>query len=128
MFSELFATSTRYTGLAVASQIPSVVVGAWPYAATALLIWTDGNPWPIVAITVFVLLLGIVAALVAPETNRRDIVADTGTAPSGTRSHAAVSPSDPTRRSQLRTAGRPRRPHRPCRRAHGPGRPTTRKA
>ncbi|MFI6347847.1 MFS transporter [Streptomyces sp. NPDC050560] len=78
MFSELFDTRTRYTGLAVASQIPSVVVGAWPYAATALLIWTDGNPWPVVAITVSVLLLGIVAALAAPETHRSDIVADSG--------------------------------------------------
>jgi len=75
MFSELFATTTRYTGVSLAAQIPSILVGAWPYAATALLIATGGNPWPVVLITVVVLALGIWAALAAPETNRKDIVA-----------------------------------------------------
>ncbi|KAA9153962.1 MHS family MFS transporter [Amycolatopsis acidicola] len=75
MFSELFATTTRYTGVSLAAQIPSILVGAWPYAATALLIATGGNPWPVVLITAVVLALGIWAALAAPETNRKDIVA-----------------------------------------------------
>lgn len=58
MFSELFATTTRYTGLSLAAQLPSMLVGVWPYAATALLIATGGDPWPVVLITVGVLAIG----------------------------------------------------------------------
>ncbi|MET7640898.1 MFS transporter [Streptomyces sp. NPDC005438] len=72
-FAELFSTKTRYTGLSLAAQIPSVLIGLWPLASTALLAATDGDPWPIALITVIALLIGLVCAALAPETNRTDM-------------------------------------------------------
>ncbi|MFF2186494.1 MFS transporter [Streptomyces sp. NPDC058155] len=72
-FAELFSTKVRYTGLSLAAQIPSVLIGLWPLASTALLAATGGDPWPIAAITVAALLIGLVCAYLAPETNRVDM-------------------------------------------------------
>ncbi|WP_381797546.1 MFS transporter [Streptomyces niveus] len=72
-FAELFSTKVRYTGLSLAAQIPSVLIGLWPLASTALLAATGGDPWPIAAITVAALLIGLVCAYLAPETNRIDM-------------------------------------------------------
>ncbi|WP_017546988.1 MFS transporter [Nocardiopsis prasina] len=72
-FSELFGTKVRYTGVSLAAQIPSILVGFWPFLATALFAATDGDPWPIAALTVASLGIGLVCAYLAPETNRSDI-------------------------------------------------------
>ncbi|WAP60526.1 MFS transporter [Streptomyces sp. S465] len=72
-FAELFSTKTRYTGLSLSAQIPSVLIGLWPLASTALLAATDGDPWPIALITVVCLLIGLVCAVLAPETNKADM-------------------------------------------------------
>ncbi|MEU0697250.1 MFS transporter [Streptomyces niveus] len=72
-FAELFSTKVRYTGLSLAAQIPSVLIGLWPLASTALLAATGGDPWPIAAITVAALFIGLVCAYLAPETNRIDM-------------------------------------------------------
>lgn len=72
-FSELFGTKVRYTGVSLAAQIPSILIGLWPMAATALLAATDGDPWPIALITVVAIVIGLVCAVLAPETNRTDM-------------------------------------------------------
>ncbi|WP_210604437.1 MFS transporter [Brevibacterium oceani] len=72
-FSELFGTKVRYTGVSLAAQLPSVLIGLWPMASTALLAWTGGDPWPIALITVAALILGLVCAWLAPETNRAEM-------------------------------------------------------
>ncbi|RAJ71225.1 sugar transport protein [Streptomyces sp. Amel2xB2] len=72
-FSELFSTKVRYTGVSMAAQIPSILIGLWPLASTALLAATDGDPWPIALITVGSLVIALVCAWLAPETNRRDM-------------------------------------------------------
>ncbi|MFC8570140.1 MFS transporter [Streptomyces sp. NPDC057245] len=72
-FAELFSTKVRYTGLSLSAQIPSILIGLWPLASTALLAATDGDPWPIALITIACLLIGLVCALLAPETNRTDM-------------------------------------------------------
>ncbi len=72
-FSELFGTKVRYTGVSLAAQIPSILIGLWPLASTALLATTGGDPWPIALITVLSVLLGLVCAYLAPETNRIDM-------------------------------------------------------
>ncbi|MFC3996138.1 MFS transporter [Nocardiopsis sediminis] len=72
-FSELFGTKVRYTGVSLAAQVPSILVGFWPFLATALLAATDGDPWPIAALTAACLGIGLVCAYLAPETNRADI-------------------------------------------------------
>ncbi|EGX59753.1 major facilitator transporter [Streptomyces zinciresistens K42] len=72
-FAELFSTKVRYTGLSLSAQIPSVLIGLWPLASTALLAATDGDPWPIALITIGCLLIGLVCAWLAPETNKTDM-------------------------------------------------------
>ncbi|MFJ9623268.1 MFS transporter [Streptomyces sp. NPDC101181] len=72
-FSELFGTKVRYTGISLAAQIPSIPIGLWPLASTALLAATDGDPWPIALITVGALLIGLVCAVLAPETRTADM-------------------------------------------------------
>jgi len=75
-FAELFPTSSRYTGLSLAAQIPSMVVGVWPFAATAMLAATGGDPLPVVLVVVGCSLLALVCALIAPETKDADIEQD----------------------------------------------------
>ncbi|GLU50167.1 MFS transporter [Nocardiopsis ansamitocini] len=72
-FSELFGTKVRYTGVSLAAQIPSILVGFWPFLATALFAATNGDPWPIALLTVVSLGIGLLCAYLAPETNRSDI-------------------------------------------------------
>jgi MFS transporter, MHS family, shikimate and dehydroshikimate transport protein len=72
-FAELFSTKVRYTGLSLSAQIPSVLIGLWPLASTGLLAATGGDPWPIALITVVALLIGLICAVMAPETNRIDM-------------------------------------------------------
>lgn len=72
-FSELFGTKVRYTGVSLAAQIPSILIGLWPLASTALFAATGGDPWPIALITVIALLIGLVCAWLAPETNKADM-------------------------------------------------------
>lgn len=72
-FSELFGTKVRYTGVSLAAQIPSILVGMWPLASTALLVASGGNPWPVALVTLVFILLGGICAVLAPETNKADI-------------------------------------------------------
>lgn len=72
-FAELFPTSSRYTGLSLAAQIPSMAVGAWPFAATAILASTGGNALPVAAVVAGCALLALVCAVLAPETKDADI-------------------------------------------------------
>ncbi len=72
-FSELFGTKVRYTGVSLAAQLPSVLIGLWPLASTAIFAATGGDPWPIALITVVALVIGGVCAWLAPETNRADM-------------------------------------------------------
>lgn len=72
-FSELFGTKVRYTGVSMAAQIPSMIVGAWPFAATALLIATHGNPWPVALLTILTVGGGFWCAWIAQETYRDDL-------------------------------------------------------
>ncbi|MCI2418431.1 MHS family MFS transporter [Saccharopolyspora sp. K220] len=78
-FSELFGTKVRYTGVSLAAQLPSVLIGFWPAASTALLVATDGRPWPVAAVTAGFMLIGLICAWRAPETNRLDIETAGGT-------------------------------------------------
>lgn len=72
-FAELFGTKVRYTGLSLAAQVPSILIGLWPMVSTALFAATDGDPWPIALITVVAAAIGLVCAWLAPETNKADM-------------------------------------------------------
>ncbi|MBU9652501.1 MFS transporter [Burkholderia multivorans] len=72
-FSELFGTKVRYTGISLAAQLPSILVGLWPMASAALLVWSGGDPWPLAAVTAGGVFVGGLCAWLAPETNRADL-------------------------------------------------------
>lgn len=73
-FAELFPAHIRYSGFALAREVTSPIAGGIaPLVATALLVWSGGEPWP-VALYVFVLCaITAVSVFLAPETYRRDM-------------------------------------------------------
>ncbi|MFP6558914.1 MFS transporter [Paraburkholderia sp. B3] len=72
-FSELFGTRVRYTGISLAAQVPSIVIGLWPMASAGLLVWSHGDPWPLAATTIACVLVGGMCAFIAPETRHADL-------------------------------------------------------
>jgi MFS transporter, MHS family, shikimate and dehydroshikimate transport protein len=92
-FAELFGTRVRYSGVSIAAQLPSILVGVWPFAATAMLLATDGNPWPVSVTTVLLVGLGVVCAYLAPETRTADLdsIGRADAAPTGATRHLAPS-------------------------------------
>jgi MFS family permease len=74
LFTELFGAKTRYSGVSIGLQFGSVFAGGFtPFIAKALSA-ADGNRWTAVAIYVVVMcLVSVVAALIAPETSKRDL-------------------------------------------------------
>ncbi len=72
--SELFGTRVRYTGASLGYQLAAPLSGGVaPLIATALLRWSDGDPWPVGVYLVGMALVTITAVLLATETHRRDL-------------------------------------------------------
>ncbi len=70
-FSELFGTRVRYTGASIGYQLASPLAGGLaPLIATALLKWSDGDPWPVAAYLIGMALITIVSIILAKETHR----------------------------------------------------------
>ena len=75
-FSELFNTNVRYTGVSIGAQLPNIIIGFWPLASTAIFVATDGDPWPIIVITVVCAIIGLVCAIIAGETFKSNLDSD----------------------------------------------------
>ncbi|MEJ5945969.1 MFS transporter [Pseudokineococcus basanitobsidens] len=74
LFSEMFATRMRYTGLGVAYQLSALLGGApTPIIATALAAAT-GSVWPVVAYLLVVCAISFACVRAAGETSRRELV------------------------------------------------------
>ncbi len=83
--SELFGTEVRYTGASIGYQLASPLAGGLaPLIATALLTWSNDQPWPIAIdlggrawpIAVYLIALAavtIVSVWFATETHRREL-------------------------------------------------------
>lgn len=90
--SELFGTEVRYTGASIGYQLASPLAGGLaPLIATALLKWSDDQPWPAAIdlggrawpIAVYLIALAavtIVSVWLATETHRREL-GETGRKP-----------------------------------------------
>ena len=75
-FSELFGTNARYSGASLGYQLASPLAGGLaPLIATALLQWSDGQPWPIAVYLIFMAAITIVSVWFAAETHRLDLSA-----------------------------------------------------
>ncbi|MBA4062461.1 MAG: MFS transporter [Isosphaera sp.] len=72
--SELFGTRVRYTGASLGYQLAAPLSGGLaPLVATALLEWSEGDPWPVGVYLVLMALVTVVAVTQAAETRRRDL-------------------------------------------------------
>lgn len=72
-FSELFGTRLRYSGVSLGVQLASMIAGGFtPFIAAALLAWS-GSYWPVAVYLGVLALIAVLAALIAPETFRKDL-------------------------------------------------------
>jgi metabolite-proton symporter len=73
-FSELFGTRVRYSGASLGYQLASPLAGGLaPLIATALLVQTDGKPWPVALYLIGMAFITIVSVWLAEETNRKTL-------------------------------------------------------
>jgi MFS transporter, MHS family, shikimate and dehydroshikimate transport protein len=73
-FSELFGTEVRYTGASVGYQLASPLAGGLaPLVSTALLQWSDGEPWPVAIYMIALSAITLVAVWLAAETHRTQL-------------------------------------------------------
>ncbi|GAA2263136.1 MFS transporter [Glycomyces scopariae] len=72
LYSELFATRTRYTGASLGYQISSTGAGAAPLAFAALLA-AGADPWVLSAIIAACCLITVACIRAVGETHRRDL-------------------------------------------------------
>ena len=70
-FSELFGTDVRYTGASIGYQLASPLAGGLaPLISTALLEWSDGQPWPVAVYMIVLSAITLVSVWLAAETHR----------------------------------------------------------
>jgi metabolite-proton symporter len=70
-FAELFGTHVRYSGASLGYQLASPLAGGLaPLIATALLEWSGGDPWPVAAYIVAMVLITLLSVFLAKETAR----------------------------------------------------------
>jgi hypothetical protein len=76
-FSELFPPQRRFTGLAFARELGSILAGGpAPFLAAAMVIWAHGAWWPVACYAMLVASITTLAAWWGPETYRRSISDD----------------------------------------------------
>ncbi len=77
LFSELFDTRVRYTGVSFVYQFSGIFAsGLTPIVATALLAWNDKEPWLICAYILVVSIISALCVYAMPETLKRDMATD----------------------------------------------------
>jgi MFS family permease len=73
-FSELFGTEVRYSGASLGSQLAAPFAGGLaPLIATALLGWSNGQPWPIALYMIGMVLITFCSVFLAAETVQTDL-------------------------------------------------------
>jgi MFS transporter, MHS family, shikimate and dehydroshikimate transport protein len=73
-FSELFGTRVRYSGASLGYQLASPLAGGLaPLIATALLVWSEGKPWPVALYLIGMAIITIVSVWLAEETHRKGL-------------------------------------------------------
>ena len=73
-FSELFGTNVRYSGASLGYQLAAPFAGGLaPIIAAALLLWSDGKPWPIAVYLAVTAVITIVSVWFAEETHKIDM-------------------------------------------------------
>jgi metabolite-proton symporter len=78
-YAELFPSRVRYSGISIGYQSASIILGGFmPLIASALVVWSNGKPWPVVAVIAAQSLVAALSLYLSPETYKRNIL-DEGT-------------------------------------------------
>ena len=73
-FAELFGTRVRYSGASFGYQLASPLAGGLaPLIASALLKWSDNDPWPIAAYVIGMCAITWVSVYLAEETHAKEM-------------------------------------------------------
>ena len=96
MWSELFDTRVRYTGIGSVYQFSGIYAsGLTPLIGASLIGWLDGEPWLFALYMAGVGVFSLIVLAFMPETHRREII-PTGTSDPPEEAEATVSSSAPT--------------------------------
>jgi MHS family shikimate/dehydroshikimate transporter-like MFS transporter len=73
-YAELFPARVRYSGISIGYQSAGIILGGFmPLIASSLILWTGGNPWPVVVIIAAQALVAAASLYLGPETSKRDM-------------------------------------------------------
>jgi MHS family shikimate/dehydroshikimate transporter-like MFS transporter len=73
-YAELFPARTRFSGWSLGRELGSVLAGGLaPFIASALVLATGGQWWPVALYMVLLCIISIIAVALAPETYRRGL-------------------------------------------------------
>ncbi|WP_157644289.1 MFS transporter [Bradyrhizobium sp. WSM2793] len=73
-YAELFPARMRYSGISIGYQSAGIILGGFmPLIASALILTTDGKPWPVILIIAAQSLIAALSLYLGPETYKRDI-------------------------------------------------------
>jgi len=73
-FSEMFSTRVRYSGASLGYNLATLVAGGpAPFVATALLVWSGGDSWPVAIYFAAMALITLVSAYAAADNFRADL-------------------------------------------------------
>lgn len=74
LYCELFPTAVRYTGISVGYQMAAVLLSSFtPALASALVVFSDGSLWPIMAFAIVTTSIAMLAVRLAPDQRHLDL-------------------------------------------------------
>ncbi|MCZ4061037.1 hypothetical protein O3W44_21025 [Pantoea sp. LMR881] len=76
LFTELFSTEVRYSGVSLGSQLAGVIGGMTPMVCAFLIKWSDGAAWPLSLWLGAMALITLFATLKTKETLHQDLSTD----------------------------------------------------
>lgn len=81
LYCELFPTSVRYSGISVGYQMASILLASFtPALASAMVLWSGGSLWPVIAFVIVTTGIAMIAIRFAPD-NRSLSLREIGTEP-----------------------------------------------
>lgn len=68
LYCELFPTSVRYSGISVGYQMASILLASFtPALASAMVLWSGGSLWPVIAFVIVTTGIAMIAIRFAPD-------------------------------------------------------------
>jgi MFS family permease len=68
LYSEMFPTAVRYSGISIGYQMPSVLLASFtPALAAAMVLWAGGSLWMVIVYAIVTTVIAMVAIAFAPD-------------------------------------------------------------